>query len=299
MTIKHIVISGGGPTGLLSYGAIKCLAKKKYWELKNIKTMYGTSIGAILAVVLALNYDWQWVDDYLIKRPWGKVIEVKPENFIQAFSSKGVLSSSIMDTMLKPLLEAKDISLDITLNDFYNLNKIEIHMYSVELNTFKKIDISYKSHPNLKLLTAIKMTTAFPIMFPPVIQNNECYIDGGIVNNYPLVDCLNQTKCDITEVLGFRNYWEKYNEKITNESTIWEYALYWTKQMVRQIDTTGHENIMPKIPNEVTCIAEGPREYEKWLDSLIKDENRTYLINRGETYGLIFFNYKNKLESGI
>ena len=53
---------------------------------------------------------------------------------------------------------------------------------------------------------------------------------------------------------------------------------------------------MPKIPNEVTCIAEGPSEYEKWLDSLIKDENRLYLINRGETYGLMFFNYKNKLE---
>jgi hypothetical protein len=39
MTIKHIVISGGGPTGLLSYGALRCLAKENFWKLADITSI--------------------------------------------------------------------------------------------------------------------------------------------------------------------------------------------------------------------------------------------------------------------
>ena len=170
MTIKHLVISGGGPTGLLSYGAARYLAKQNYWNIENIKTIYATSIGAILGVVLCLKYEWEWIDDYLIKRPWDKVIGFKPTDLIDSFSSKGVLSPTIMVTMLQPLLEAKELSLDTTLKDFYDYSEIELHMYAIELNSFEKIDISYKTHPDLKLLTAINMTTAFPLMFPPVFM---------------------------------------------------------------------------------------------------------------------------------
>ena len=38
--IKHIVLSGGGPSGLLTYGAIRHLAKEGFWQLKNIKSIY-------------------------------------------------------------------------------------------------------------------------------------------------------------------------------------------------------------------------------------------------------------------
>ena len=71
MTIKHIVISGGGPTGFITYGAVRYLSKEKFWDLKNIETIYGSSIGALMGVVFSLGYDWEWLDDYFIKRPMG------------------------------------------------------------------------------------------------------------------------------------------------------------------------------------------------------------------------------------
>ena len=40
MVIKHLVFSGGGPIGLISYGAAKQLNKKKFWEIENIETIY-------------------------------------------------------------------------------------------------------------------------------------------------------------------------------------------------------------------------------------------------------------------
>ena len=47
--IKHIVINGGGPSGLLSYGALKYLFENDFVNIENIKSIYGTSIGEYLA----------------------------------------------------------------------------------------------------------------------------------------------------------------------------------------------------------------------------------------------------------
>ena len=40
MTIKHIVICGGGPTGFLSYGALKRLHEKEIWNKKEMWRLY-------------------------------------------------------------------------------------------------------------------------------------------------------------------------------------------------------------------------------------------------------------------
>ena len=70
MVIKHLVFSGGGPIVLISYGAAKQLNKKKFWEIENIETIYGTSVGAYMGTLISLGYEWDWIDDYFIKRPW-------------------------------------------------------------------------------------------------------------------------------------------------------------------------------------------------------------------------------------
>ena len=52
MTIKHLVISGGGPTMFQSLGAIQYLEQNGYLNLNNIETIYGTSAGAFVSVFI-------------------------------------------------------------------------------------------------------------------------------------------------------------------------------------------------------------------------------------------------------
>ena len=75
MPIKHIVISGGGPSALNSFGVIKHLSNDNFININNIESYYGTSSGAILAVILILNLDFNIVDDYFKKRPWHKLFK--------------------------------------------------------------------------------------------------------------------------------------------------------------------------------------------------------------------------------
>ena len=77
MTIKHLVLSGGAAGGFAIYGALKYLSQNNFWNIDNITNIYSTSIGSLLSVFISLKYDWTALDDYIIKRPWDKVIFLK------------------------------------------------------------------------------------------------------------------------------------------------------------------------------------------------------------------------------
>lgn len=91
MTIKHLVISGGGPSGLQTISAIQELEENNFLDTKNIESIYGTSAGAIIAVIIALKYDWETINDYIIKRPWKDVFQIKVENILESYTKKDYL----------------------------------------------------------------------------------------------------------------------------------------------------------------------------------------------------------------
>ena len=66
MTIKHLVISGGGPIGMSYLGALEYLHDEGFWKIENIQSIYATSIGTMLAVTFALKYDWETINSYFI-----------------------------------------------------------------------------------------------------------------------------------------------------------------------------------------------------------------------------------------
>ena len=95
----------------------------------------------------------------------------------------------------------------------------------------------------------------------------NCYIDGGIMSNYPVNICMQDQKCDSNEILGFRNIWEKYNDTINHDSNLVDFLKMCIKQMIRKID---NEKSIIKILNEVTCVSE-TNDYTSWFD-LCSDE---------------------------
>ena len=70
MTIKNIVIPGGGALGFQYLGALQKLEKENFWKIENIESIYGTSVGAIIGAFICLKYDWETLNKYIIERPW-------------------------------------------------------------------------------------------------------------------------------------------------------------------------------------------------------------------------------------
>ena len=204
MVFKHLVISGGGTIGLKYWGILQKLNETNIWKIENINSMYATSAGSLVCVFLCLKYDWETINKYIIERPWQDIFQLSGKQIVEAYYNKGLYDKKIFESVFKPLLEAKDLSLNITLKEFYEYCKIEINFFTFELNSFKTIQMNYKLNPDLSLITAITMSCAIPGVFMPVCIEDNCYIDGGVMANYPLSFCL-EMGYNKEEILGI-NY---------------------------------------------------------------------------------------------
>jgi NTE family protein len=295
--IKHLVINGGGPTGLLSYGALRYLFKNDFLNIKNIKSIYGTSIGGVFGVMISLKYDWDTLDDYLTKRPWHKVFKMEPDDLFGLYYNKGLFSFNLVEEFLKPLLEANELSLNTTLKEYYEFNNIDHHFFSTEMNDLKLIDISYKTHPDITLVKALEMTTAIPVLFKPVFLDGKCYIDGGILNNYPVKNCLENEECEYNEILGIYNhYTDKLN--IQEDMNILEYLQNLKGLLIKNLQK--EHNIQYNIPYEVKCVCDkNISNYSEWLTFITDHDKCIELIEQGETYGELFLNYHSQLHNNI
>ena len=252
MTIKHLVISGGGPTLIQALGAIQHVEEQKFIDISNIETIYGTSAGAILGTLICLKFDWETINDYIIKRPWHEVFPINVQKIFDAYTKKGIFDIKTVEKIFKPLFSAKDLPLDITLQDFYNYSKIELHFFAFDINDFKNEDISYKTHPNISLITALQMTCSLPVLVAPVCIDNKCYIDGGIDCNYPLNKCLELYNQD--EILGIKNQYDKNDSnRVDSNSTMLDFLMSFVFKMIQNMDTGDKQTV---IKNQIICKAD-------------------------------------------
>lgn len=301
MTIKHLVIGGGGPIGLIMYGALKILQEKKMWEFKDIETIHATSIGGFIALIVILELEWEWNDDYIIKRPWDKLFDLENKNWIYSIiNDMGIFDHDIIKETIKPLLLARGLTENITLKELYDYKNIELHLYSTNINTpelFEKIDISYKTYPDLQLVRALGMSSCIPIIIKPIYFDNKFYIDGGFINNFPLNDCLNMSGCDVNEVLAFKSTAIAFkNDNITSDNlNILKYLLRLMAIFVNKLIFSNTCN-QKDISNTIICnLPNDTYHLNIWGEILNDIETRKKLIEMGINIGEEF--YENKYKS--
>ena len=283
MTIKHLVISGGGPIMVQVLGAIQHLEQHKFLNISNIESIYGTSAGALVGILICLMFDWETINDYIIKRPWQDVFNIKVQHIFEAYTKKGIFDIKTIEKCLKPLLDAKDIPMDINLEDFYKLSHIELHLFSFEINEYAVQDISYLTHPKLLLMTAVHMTCGLPLLVTPVCENDKCFIDGGMACNYPLNYCIESGKIS-DEILGFKNKYGDAKNTINMDSTLLDFLLSILFKAVFSVST---HYIQPRLKYEVLCDAQY-LNFDVLRNALSSSEIRQDLFNNGVQCACLF-----------
>jgi NTE family protein len=163
-----LALSGGGVRGIAHAGVIKALEEHGI----EVHEIAGTSAGAIVGALYAAGKSIDEIYDF-----FAHTNIFHPTKF--AFRQAGFIKShGFTDTLKKYIEEDSFESLKIPLTTTAtNLN-------STQLKTFSKGP----------LYLPILASAAFPGIFTPVIIEEEHFVDGGVVNNFP-VDLL--TDCDI------------------------------------------------------------------------------------------------------
>lgn len=292
MTIEHIVISGGGPPSLISYGALKELSKKNFWKFQNIKSIYGTSGGAFIAALLLLNYDWEWVDDYFIRRPWEDLVEINPETVININTNCGVIDELLIKNMLGPLFEGRGLSNSITMKDFYEYSNKNLCLLTTNLNKTKleKIIITHKNYPELPVYKAVFMSLTIPGFCIPIYENGGCYIDGGYLSHFPVLDLVNNKDIDNDTILGILLNSISFREITKDTSLINIYFSLFNKLIDQCNKESLNKNI---IKHYLECKPFGIQGLENWYNLIYDSELRKNHIQKGEQDAIHFLKEMN------
>lgn len=288
--IQHLVISGGGTYGLAAYGALRELEKKGKWNIDNIKTCHAVSIGSCVIFMILLGYDWDTLDNFLIDRPWKNVFQFDWSQLLDIFDNCGIFCIDHFKNAWEPLFSGVDLSIEITLKDFYEKTKKDFYIYAVEINNFKMECFSHKTHPEMKLIEACYASCCLPVIFKPLVFDKISYIDGGIFLNYPIYQCLHESGANKEEILGIYKTNDNYDKEVMKQETnLIEYAVLIIRRMMNLVKEYNNLERKISIPNEV-AIEMDNTDFEALKYILENSENRKNIIQKGINSALHLLN---------
>jgi len=178
-----LVLCGGGMKGIYILGGLKYLEEHKL--LTHINTYAGTSFGGMLAFYLSIGYSIDELYKFTKNFDFSKSNDINFDiNYL--FNNYSINTDTNIDVILDKSISLKNIDPNITLLDLYKKTKKKIILCTVCIDTKQCEYISFETYPDLNIKTAIKMTISVPLLFPPVKYNNKLYVDGGLLNNFPI-----------------------------------------------------------------------------------------------------------------
>jgi predicted acylesterase/phospholipase RssA len=194
MTYDTICLSGGGIKGFSFIGAIEELVKCKHINIINIKNWVGTSAGALICYLFSLNYSIEEIREFILNFDFKKLIPtIEIENIV---INHGIDMGDKITLILVHFLKEKYNISNITFKQLYNLTNNKLIVIGTNFTKSKEAEFSYNMTPDMSVITAIRISISIPIIFTPVLYNDDYHIDGGLCNNFPL------SYCNINTTLG-------------------------------------------------------------------------------------------------
>jgi predicted acylesterase/phospholipase RssA len=180
--ITEICLSGACNRGISYIGCFKKLEELKLLKLEKI---VGVSIGSFIAACYMIGYS---SDDLL------EMIIDKNMNEFKDFSineTGALLKGEQYKNWVYEVLSKKEDP-NITLDKLFEKTNIEYTVTTTCIhsvgNEFSEgmVYLNHKHTPDMSLFTAVNCSMAFPFIFPPVNYKGYQFIDGGVLDNFPM-----------------------------------------------------------------------------------------------------------------
>jgi len=197
MLIKNLVLSGGQIKGLSYVGVLKAMEELELTE--NIKNILGVSSGAIFAFGIALGLTSTQLTKILDALTLDNLRDINSDNILGFNETFGLDSCNQFCKIFKVITKKLLGNENATFKDLkeklpkYNLIIVGTNISKKTLDKFSYIDT-----PDMPIWLAVRISMSVPIYFTKVFYNGDCYVDGGILNNYPITFFDN----DIEHTLG-------------------------------------------------------------------------------------------------
>ena len=186
---RNLIFEGGGVRGIAYVGAMQVLEQRQI--LKDINRVGGTSAGAINALLFSLGYTIVEQRDILsstdfkdfMDDSFGVIRDIR--RLAKEFGwHKGEFFSSWIGELIQKKL-GKETA---TFKDLEKTGRPTLYMTGTNLSTGYSEVFSIERHADMPLASAVRISMSIPLFFAAVRygEENDVYVDGGCIRNYPV-----------------------------------------------------------------------------------------------------------------
>lgn len=178
-----LALSGGGVKGMIILGALQCAMDSGV--LNNISNYVGTSAGSIICYLLAIGYTPVEIIVYICTH---RIVEkMYSFNLVAMLNGDGAISyQPVQETLEKMSIDK--IGYFPTLKDIHEKygKKLVCTTYNLTRNTLEYLSVD--NYPDLPCLIAVRMSSNIPLVFEKFKYMGFEYVDGGIADNFPIME---------------------------------------------------------------------------------------------------------------
>jgi len=197
--LKGLIFSGGGIRGFAYIGCLRALEEKNLIT-EHMNFFAGCSSGAIIACLIACGYNSHELYDFILHFEYQ---DIRDLNFLGFLENWGIETGNKIREFIRLLVKKKirgdQSSNDPTFLDLYHSTGNHLVVNATCINTHEVVYFDYQEYPNMPISLAIRMSISIPFIFAPVKYNGQLYVDGGLMDNFPVHLWKNAE-----EVLGFK-----------------------------------------------------------------------------------------------
>ena len=189
---RNLVFEGGGVKGVGYLGALEILEEKGI--LSGITRIGGTSVGAINAVLTGLNFStkeskeilWELNFKNFLDDSWGFIRDAN-----RLCTEYGWYKGDFFRKWIGKLIQKKTGNSESTFADIEALKEKKgfrsLYLMGTNLSTGFSEIFSAEHTPRMCVADAARISMSFPFFFTAIRNvRNDYYVDGGMLDNYPI-----------------------------------------------------------------------------------------------------------------
>lgn len=173
---------GGGARGLAHIGVLEALIENGI----NFDLICGTSMGGIIGGLFAYGYTPNEIKNMAINFDYSKLLKIPK---ISLFKNLNNIFEIILLSTYERLFEKKDEEdkVEEILKDLTNdalIENLKTRFFCTAVDLLSGKEIIFDKGP---LYKALRATMSYPFIFKPVSYNRMLLVDGGVLDNAPVI----------------------------------------------------------------------------------------------------------------
>lgn len=286
-----LVLSGGGAKGMAHVSVLKVLEEAGI----PVDIVVGTSMGSIVGGLYAMGYSPEMMREIILQTDWMNLISDNPDFGTGMVSSRQKMETylvrfkmqrarALSKTGFGGFIEGDNVlklfrNLSAHIPDSVDFDQLPIRFACVGTDVLTGKSKVFRSG---NLPEAIRTSMSIPTVFTPMVIGGRTYVDGGIVNNYP-VDVARQMGADI--VIGANLVTPRSQEKMSNSGfEILMQVLNLYQQNLNDVNISNTDIYIPVDVTGYNAASFGPAAVDT-------------LLMRGETAARLHWNTLDSLRN--